>query len=80
VVRVLAQNSEEHMTVELWDCRTVCRFYGGSKPIHLSSLYRGINAGRFPKPIKVGLGAVRWDAAEVRASIEAMRAERDAAA
>lgn len=66
MVRVLAQNSEEHMTVELWDCRTVCRFYGGSKPIHLSSLYRGINA--------------RWDAAEVRASIEAMRAERDTAA
>ena len=37
--------------LELLDRRAVCSLFGG---IHPASLYRGIRARRFPKPVKVG--------------------------
>src|SRR5271157_1316523 len=36
------------------------RFFGGSRPIDPSTLYRGIRAGRYPAPIHIGPNASRW--------------------
>ncbi|EHH10605.1 prophage CP4-57 regulator [Mesorhizobium amorphae CCNWGS0123] len=39
-----------------------------------------IKAGRFPKPLKIGLTAVAWDADEIQRWQERKIAERDTAA
>ncbi len=52
---------------ERLDLRSVCRFFGGTKPIDASTLYRGIKANRYPKPVKVGPGSSRWLRSEVEA-------------
>jgi predicted DNA-binding transcriptional regulator AlpA len=58
-----------------------CRIIGGDQsPIHRSTLYRGIRAGRFPAPIKIGIGTNRWRASELIALIEAAAAARKEAA
>jgi predicted DNA-binding transcriptional regulator AlpA len=58
--------------------RDVCALFGGSRPIDASTLYRGIRAGRYPAPIKVGPGSSRWLRAEVEGVIAAMVARRRA--
>jgi predicted DNA-binding transcriptional regulator AlpA len=48
------------MNDDLLDRRAVCRLLGGSRPIHVSTLYRTfIKKGLLPKPIKV-CGSSRW--------------------
>ena len=45
-----------------------CRIIGGGRfPIHRSTLWRGIAAGRYPKPIKVSAGSNRWRVRDLRA-------------
>ena len=39
---------------ERLDVRAACEFIGGSRPINPATLYRGIQRGDFPRPIKVG--------------------------
>jgi predicted DNA-binding transcriptional regulator AlpA len=68
------------MQDELLDMYEACRFIGGSKPINPATLWRGVKAGRFSKPIKIGVQAVRWRRSELAADIERMAAERDGAA
>lgn len=41
-----------------------------------ATLYRMIDSGTFPRPIKIGR-ASRWPASEIAAFIEAQKAERD---
>ena len=41
---------------ELLNRRDVCAYFGGINP---STLYRGIKAGRFPRPVRIG-GSSRW--------------------
>jgi len=65
---------------ELLDVVATCHFLGGTKPINVATLYRGIHARRFPKPIRVGLGSSRWLRSELQAARERMIAERDTAA
>ena len=49
------------MQNELLNRAEVCRFFGGTRPINASTLYRGIRKlGRYPKPVKVGPGSSRW--------------------
>jgi predicted DNA-binding transcriptional regulator AlpA len=60
----------------LMDCGETCRFFGGSKPINASTLYRGIKGGRFPRPVKIGPGLSRWVRAECQRALELMMAER----
>jgi hypothetical protein len=58
------QPSEQISTaaVELMDKDETCRFFGGqNKPINHATLYRGIGAGRYPRPVKVGTNSSRWD-------------------
>jgi predicted DNA-binding transcriptional regulator AlpA len=62
--------------MELLDRREVCRYFGGSRPLDSSTLYRGIKAGRYPKPIKVGPGSSRWSREECEAALEAMAGGR----
>jgi hypothetical protein len=62
----------------LWVADSVCGFFGGEKPIDHSTLYRGIETGRYPRPINISDNAVRWFADECEAALEAMIAKRDA--
>lgn len=66
---------------DLVDEPTFCRIIGGDHtPIHRSSLWRGISAGRYPKPMKIGPGTNRWRVGEGRAVLRRAAAERDGAA
>lgn len=47
-------------TEPLLDLDAVCAYFGGNRPLHPSTLYRGIRKGRYPAPIKVGPGSSRW--------------------
>ena len=41
-----------------------------------ASIYRDLNAGALPKPVRVG-SSIRWPLSEINAYIEALKAERD---
>jgi len=60
--------------VRLWDRATTCEFFGG---INVSTLYRGVHSGRYPRPVNVSNNAVRWLADECEAALERMIGERD---
>lgn len=65
---------------DLVDEATACRIIGGENtPIHRSTLWRGINQGRFPKPLKIGPGTNRWRVSELVAFLEYAAAEREVA-
>jgi predicted DNA-binding transcriptional regulator AlpA len=59
------------MENHLLDKAEVCRYFGGSKPINVATLYRGIRQGRFPKPLKVG-GSSRWLRSECEVALRSM--------
>jgi predicted DNA-binding transcriptional regulator AlpA len=63
--------------IELWDRATVLQFFGGSKPIHVSTLYRGVISGLYPSPVNVAPNAVRWVAHECREAQQRMLLERN---
>jgi predicted DNA-binding transcriptional regulator AlpA len=65
------------MSDDLLDIRAACAFVGGSRPINPATLWRGVKAGRFSKPIRISAQAVRWRRSELAADIERMAAERD---
>jgi predicted DNA-binding transcriptional regulator AlpA len=65
------------MADELLDIDDVCRFFGGSKPLHPATIYRGLGR-RFPRPIKVGPNSNRWLKSECEAALREMAAERAA--
>lgn len=57
----------------LIDLAGACEFFGGEKsPIDRSTFYRGIRAGRFPKPIKIGKHLSRWRLADCEAALQKM--------
>ena len=62
--------------IELWDRKTVLEFFGGAA-IPVSTLYRGISSGFYPKPINTSGNTVRWLASECRATLQRMIAARD---
>ena len=57
---------------DLLDRSEVCAFFGGSRPLDASTLYRGIRKGRYPAPVKVGPGSSRWLRQEVEAALRSM--------
>lgn len=66
---------------DLVDEMTACRVIGGSStPIHRSTLWRGITAGRYPKPLKISASTNRWRVGELRMVLAQFAAERDKAA
>jgi predicted DNA-binding transcriptional regulator AlpA len=50
------------------DLPTTCVFWGGSRPIDASTLYRGIKAGRFPPAEKTSPNIRRWNLGKCRAA------------
>jgi predicted DNA-binding transcriptional regulator AlpA len=64
---------------ELLDVLGACAFIGGSRPINPATLWRGVKAGRYSKPIKVTPQSVRWRRSDLQADIERMNAEDVAA-
>lgn len=61
----------------LLDRDEVCRFFGGpTKPINAATLYRGINAGKYPQPVKDGTRS-RWLKSECEAVLRRLIAQRD---
>ena len=62
---------------ELWVRATVQKYFGGEKPIHASTLYRGIDTGIYPPPIKVSPNVVRWLPHECRSARQRMLSARD---
>ncbi|RJF86790.1 hypothetical protein D3874_06960 [Oleomonas cavernae] len=59
---------------ELTDEAGACQILGG---IHRSSLWRGINAGRLPRPLKIGPATNRWRVADLIAFIDGAAAARN---
>jgi predicted DNA-binding transcriptional regulator AlpA len=49
-----------------------CRFFGN---IHPSTLWRGIRAGRYPAPIRIGPQLRRWSRADCETALQAMIGE-----
>jgi len=66
---------------DLTDEDGTCQLIGGElTPIHRSTLWRGIAAGRYPKPLKIGPSLNRWKVGEVRGVVAAAAAARETAA
>lgn len=61
---------------DLLDSKSVCRYFGGTRPIDPATLYRGIKKGRYPAPIHVGPGSSRWLRSECETALQAMIARR----
>lgn len=53
------------MSEKVLDIDAVCQLIGGSKPINRSTLYRGIKAGTYPRPVKIGPNMSRWREGDV---------------
>ncbi len=63
---------------QLVDEGAACRILGGEEsPIHRSTLWRGINAGRYPAPLKIGPATNRWRVDDLRAALDRMAGDRD---
>lgn len=62
---------------DLLDRRGACAFFGGVRPIHFATLYRGIEAGRYPKPVRVSPNTSRWLRSECQRALEALISARD---
>jgi predicted DNA-binding transcriptional regulator AlpA len=61
---------------ELLDLKSVCRYFGGTKPINAATLYRGAKAGHYPRPVRVGPNTSRWLRSECEAALAAMMEAR----
>jgi predicted DNA-binding transcriptional regulator AlpA len=58
-----------------------CEIIGGkTTPITPSTLYKGVKAGRFPAPLKLGPGTSRWRRSELLAMLDRAAAARGEAA
>lgn len=60
--------SQTHTTGPLWRLPAVLAQTGLSK----TEIYRRINAGTFPKPLKLGKHAVAWQASQIEAWVRAL--------
>lgn len=56
---------------DLLDIEAVCRFFGGTKPLHPATIYRGVGK-RYPLPIKIGPNANRWRRSECEDALAAL--------
>jgi predicted DNA-binding transcriptional regulator AlpA len=57
---------------DLLDIDAVCKFFGGSKPLHPATIYRGLGT-RYPRPVRVSPNVNRWLRSECEAALRAMR-------
>jgi hypothetical protein len=52
----------------LYDIAFVCAFFGGNKPLHPATIYRGIADGRYPRPARPSPNVNRWVGRELKAA------------
>jgi predicted DNA-binding transcriptional regulator AlpA len=57
---------------KLYDIDFVCGFFGGSKPLHIATIYRGMNEGRYPRPVRPSPNVNRWVGRELKAAMQAI--------
>jgi predicted DNA-binding transcriptional regulator AlpA len=63
---------------DMMTLRATCAFFGGDRPLNPSTLYRGIKAGRYPSPVRVGPNTSRWLRAECHDARQKLIVARDA--
>ena len=73
----LDQRAREAQASDLWTMKTVLAYFGGERPLHASTLYRGIAAGRYPAPIKPSPNIARWRRSECEVAMQRIVEERD---
>jgi hypothetical protein len=56
---------------DLLDIEAVCRFFGGTKPLHPATIYRGLGI-RYPRPIRVSPNVNRWLRHECELALKAL--------
>jgi predicted DNA-binding transcriptional regulator AlpA len=72
------QHYDDERDDDMMALKATCQFFGGvDRPIHYSTLYRGIAAGRYPKPVHIGPNSVRWLRSECRKARQTLIAARD---
>lgn len=59
---------------DLLTIREVCSFFGGTKPLDQSTIYRWVRQGRLPKAIRVGPLILRWRRSEIQQALDTMAA------
>lgn len=52
----------------LYDLSFVCAYFGGNRPLHTATIYRGIAAGRYPQPVRPSPNVNRWVGRELKAA------------
>lgn len=62
-------------TDDLLDIKEVCAFFGGTKPLYPSTIWRG-GGVRFPKPVNIGPNTVRWLRSECEAALQKLIEQR----
>lgn len=51
----------DHATLRFGSIEAACKVIGGDKPISAATYYRGVKAGLYPAPVKVGPNISRVD-------------------
>lgn len=59
---------------DLLNIKAVCAKLGG---VHPATVYRRVNDGTLPKPVKIGPRVARWMADEVEAALQQMANARN---
>lgn len=70
ISRLLA-NSGDDFPITL---KMLCAFWGGSKPVHPATIYRGIKNGIIPPAEKTGPNTSRWELGKCRRAKEQLLA------
>jgi predicted DNA-binding transcriptional regulator AlpA len=55
-----------------YDIEFVCKFFGGSRPLHAATIHRGITEGRYPRPVRTSPNSNRWVGRELKAARQAI--------
>ena len=62
--------------MELLTCKEVGLLFGGSRPLHQSTVWRWAKSGKLPRPVKLSGGTTRWLRSEIEAVLARMVAGR----
>jgi predicted DNA-binding transcriptional regulator AlpA len=65
----LAGCAQERCGLALMTIAEVCRYLGGAKPLHWTTIYKWCRDRGFPRPIKLGAATARWRRSEIDAWI-----------
>jgi len=73
----MSENQADELHDYLVGIQDACRILGGpDSPVHPSTLYRGIAAGRYPKALKIGANSNRWWHGELKAVVKTISEAR----